>query len=74
MTIEQAAYKYGKEEYRVNEGDSIQTLARRLYQQESSLVYKVLKTLNGRFDWFSLKPGSIIYYLKPDVLAKLTYD
>lgn len=63
MTIREASYIYGTKEFKTSVGDSITTIVAQVYGEYQDIYFVALQTLNNRFDWFALKPGSVIKYL-----------
>lgn len=71
MTILEAQYLYGVKECSVSEGDSITSLVFRLYKSYSDIYYRVLLTLNIRYDWYNLTPGTLVRYLDSSVVSQI---
>lgn len=63
MTILEAKYKFGTSTYVSCKGDTLSIIARKIYNSDDLIYHKVLKTLNLRFDWFNVLPGSTIEYI-----------
>ena len=72
MTIKEAEYKIGVLTTTASVDDSISRLVRRIYNSDDDIYYKVLKTLNQRFDWFNIKPGAEIKYLPLNAISKIS--
>lgn len=71
MTVQEARYKYGVRAVEASVGDTITKIVRRLYDSDDKKYIIILKTLNLRFDWSSIKPGDRIYYLSKQVAEKI---
>lgn len=73
MTVEEAYQTYGSKKVTVSEGDNIAYLVRRIYASDSDNYLNILKVLNPRVNWTSIKAGTEIEYLDPDVVKEYLY-
>lgn len=72
MTVDEAISVYTLKEYKATYGDSIRTVVRKLYKSDDDKYYQVLKAVNNRYDWFAIKPLSVIYYLPTSVVNRIS--
>lgn len=72
MTIKEAEFKFGTLKTTVSVNETLSLLVRRLYQKDDPIYYKVLTTLNIRYDWHNLAPGSEIFYLDNGAINQIS--
>lgn len=71
MTIREAVYIYGTKEFTTSVGDSITTVVSQLYGEYKDIYFIALQTINNRFDWFQIYPGSVIKFLPKSAFADI---
>ena len=71
MTIREASYLYGLKEFQTSIGDTITSVVSQIYHEYQDMYFAALQTLNNRFDWFNIKPGSIIRYLPKQAFSEI---
>lgn len=72
MTVSEATSIYTLKEYQSTYGDNLRVIVRKLYSSDDDKYYQVLKAINNRYDWFAVKPLSVIYYLPANIVDKIS--
>lgn len=57
MTIQEVITQYGLSYLTTSVGDSINSVALRIYKEDTDKVRQILQSCNCRYDWFDLEPG-----------------
>lgn len=70
MEILELVSAYGTMTYTTSIGDTLKSVARKVYHSDDEMYQEVLKVVNGRFDWSNLKPSEDIEYIQKKVLDK----
>ena len=63
MTIQEAVSTYGKKQYVSSKNETLLNVVDKIYQDRHDIYFYILVKMNTRYDWFNIKPNSVIYYL-----------
>ena len=71
MTILEAVQRRGYKELTTSFGDSLRSVVNRIYKSDDALYYMIIQTLNNRFDWDCIEPGSVIRYIPKSICSEI---
>lgn len=72
-TVEEFSQRFGCKNYYSTDGDTLPYIVRKIYNSDSDNYINILKVLNPRVNWSSLKVGVTIKYLDPSVVTEELY-
>lgn len=70
MTLTEIKATYGLKKYVTSPHENLVSIVDRLYEDRSPIYSTILQSLNTRFDWDDIAPGSTIYYLPKYACSK----
>lgn len=72
MTILEAQYTYGVQEYKASQGDNLTQLCYKIYKSYDDIYYRILLTLNNRYDWYDIPAGTSIRYIHSSYVSQIS--